>query len=264
MKDANNSIIDNLDIIKDDKNNDVLDVSKYNITTDDNNYKIILSKSHNVYEKLGTASLLNCTFTKIEETSTGTKNIKLYFNDSYLRDITVLTDKIKPTTIITIYVCKLDSLSIGNNTRFALFNTKSHIQIPVNPYESYIQYQEGYQTFVSDNVLMYTEDKKVREGTDIGTLLSTGRLTHLSGHDYLVTQDKYKNLKLANIYNTMQIHHFEGTGPLTRMSATIDMNLYVYAKINSDYYQYMSGNIVNFNNTESSNHLGVYKLQIAT
>ena len=170
----------------------------------------------------------------------------------------------KPGTIITIYVCKLDSLSIGNNTRFALFNTKSHIQIPVNPYESYIQYQEGYQTFVSDYVLMYTEDKKVREGTNIGTLLSTGRLTHLSGHDYLVTQDKYKNLKLANIYNTMQIHHFEGTGPLTSMSATIDMNLYVYAKINSDYYQYMPGNIVNFSNTESSNHLGVYKLQIET
>ena len=170
----------------------------------------------------------------------------------------------KSGTIITIYVCKLDSLSIGNNTRFALFNTKSHIQIPVNPYESYIQYQEGYQTFVSDYVLMYTEDKKVREGTNIGTLLSTGRLTHLSGHDYLVTQDKYKNLKLANIYNTMQIHHFEGTGPLTSMSATIDMNLYVYAKINSDYYQYMPGNIVNFSNTESSNHLGVYKLQIET
>ena len=170
----------------------------------------------------------------------------------------------KPGTIITIYVCKLDSLSIGNNTRFALFNTKSHIQIPVNPYESYIQYQEGYQTFVSDYVLMYTEDKKVREGTNIGTLLSTGKLTYLSGHDYLVTQDKYKNLKLANIYNTMQIHHFEGTGPLTSMSATIDMNLYVYAKINSDYYQYMPGNIVNFNNTESPNHLGVYKLQIET
>ena len=264
MKDANNSIIDNLDIIKDDKNNDVLDVSKYNITTDDNNYKIILSKSHNVYGKLGTASLLNCTFTKIEETSTGTKNIKLYFNDSYLRDITVLTDKIKPTTIITIYVCKLDSLSIGNNTRFALFNTKSHIQIPVNPYESYIQYQEGYQRFVSDYVLMYTEYKNVSEGTDIGTLLSTDKLTHLSGHDDLVTQGKYKNLKLANISNTMQVHHFEGTGLLTSMSATIDMNLYVYAKINSDYYQYMPGNIVNFNNTESPNHLGVYKLQIET
>ncbi|WQJ51358.1 MAG: hypothetical protein [phage Lak_Megaphage_RVC_AP4_GC26] len=268
MKDANNSIIDNLDIIKDDKNNDVLDVSKYNITTDDNNYKIILSKSHNVYGKLGTASLLNCTFTKIEETSTGTKNIKLYFNDSYLRDITVLTDKIKPTTIITIYVCKLDALSISNDTRYALFNTSSSSKIPVNPYETYIQYQEGYQTFVSDYVLMYTEYKNVSEGTDIGTLLSTGKLTHLSGHNDLVTQVKYKNLKLANISNTMQIHHFEKsgaeTGVLTSMSATIDMNLYVYAKINSDYYQYMSGNIVNFSNTESSNHLGVYKLQIAT
>ena len=268
MKDANNSIIDNLDIIKDDKNNDILDVSKYNITTDDNNYKIILSKSHNVYGKLGTASLLNCTFTKIEETSAGTKNIKLYFNDSYLRDITVLTDKIKPTTIITIYVCKLDEFLINNdNTRFALFNTRLPNQIPVNPYESYIQYQEGYQTFVSDYVLMYTEYKNVREGTDIGTLLSTGKLTHLSGHDDLVTQDKYKNLKLANISNTMQIHHFEesgvGTGVLTSMSATIDMNLYVYAKIDSNYC-YMSGNIVNFSNTESSNHLGVYKLQIAT
>ena len=174
----------------------------------------------------------------------------------------------KSGTIITIYVCKLDALSISNDTRFALFNTRSSSKIPVNPYETYIQYQEGYQTFISDYVLMYTEDKNVREGTDIGTLLSTGKLTHLSGHDDLVTQDKYKNLKLANIYNTMQIHHFEesgvGTGVLTSMSATIDMNLYVYAKINSNYYQYMSGNIVNFSNTESSNHLGVYKLQIAT
>lgn len=115
---------------------------------------------------------------------------------------------------------------------------------------------------------MYTEYKNASEGTDIGTLLSTDKLTHLSGHDDLVTQDKYKNLKLANISNTMQIHHFEKSGPetgvLTSMSATIDMNIYVYAKINSDYYQYMSGNIVNFSNTESSNHLGVYKLQIET
>lgn len=175
----------------------------------------------------------------------------------------------KSGTIITIYVCKLNALlSISDDTRFALFNTRSSSKIPVNPYETYIQYREGYQTFISDSVLMYTEDKKVREDTDIGTLLSTGRLTHLSGHDYLVTQDKYKNLKLANISNTMQIHHFEesgvGTGVLTRMSATIDMNIYVYAKINSDYYQYMSGNIVNFSNTESSNHLGVYKLYIET
>lgn len=193
---------------------------------------------------------------------TADRIITFSYNETPIFKINQTYDK--PGTIITIYVCKLDSLSIGNNTRFALFNTKSHIQIPVNPYESYIQYQEGYQTFVSDYVLMYTEDKKVREGTNIGTLLSTGRLTHSSGHDYLVTQDKYKNLKLANIYNTMQIHHFEGTGPLTSMSATIDMNLYVYAKINSDYYQYMPGNIVNFSNTESSNHLGVYKLQIAT
>ena len=174
----------------------------------------------------------------------------------------------KTGTIITIYVCKLDEFLINNdNTRFALFNTRSPDQIPVNQYESYIQYHERYQTFVSNYVLMYTEYKNVIEGTDIGTLLSTDKLTHLSGHDDLVTQDKYKNLKLANISNTMQIHHFEesgvGTGVLTSMSATIDMNLYVYAKIDSNYC-YMSGNIVNFSNTESSNHLGVYKLQIAT
>ena len=34
---------------------------------------------------------------------------------------------------------------------------------------------------------MYTEYKNVIEGTDIGTLLSTGKLKHLSGHDDLVT-----------------------------------------------------------------------------
>ena len=32
---------------------------------------------------------------------------------------------------------------------------------------------------------MYTEDKNVDVSTPIGTLLSTGKLTHLSGHDYL-------------------------------------------------------------------------------
>ena len=163
---------------------------------------------------------------------------------------------------ITIYVCKLDAV-LTSNDRFALFDTNSSKEIPVNPYERYIKYQEGYYAFVSEYVLMYTEDKKVREDTNIGTLLSTGKLTYLSGHDYLVKDKKYKDLKLANI-NTMQVHHFDGTGPLTSMPATIDMNLYVYAKINSDYYQYMPGNIVNFNNTESPNHLGVYKLQIAT
>ena len=115
---------------------------------------------------------------------------------------------------------------------------------------------------------MYTENKDVHVSTPIGTLLSTGKLTHLSGNDYLVTQDKYKNLKLANISNITQIHHFEesgaGSGVLTSMSATIDMNIYVYAKINSDYYQYMPGDFVNFSNTESSNHLGVYELQLTT
>ena len=164
---------------------------------------------------------------------------------------------------ITIYVCKLEPV-LTSNDRFALFDTNSPKEIPVNPYESYIQYKEEYQKFVSEYVLMYTEDKKVSEDTNIGTLLSTGKLTHLSGHDYLVKdKKKYKDLKLANI-NTMQVHHFEGTGPLTSMSATIDMNIYVYAKINSDYYQYMPENIVNFSKTESTNHLGVYELQIET
>ena len=171
----------------------------------------------------------------------------------------------KTGTIITIYVCKLDEFLINNdNTRFALFNTRSPDQIPVNQYESYIQYHERYQTFVSNYVLMYTEYKNVIEGTDIGTLLSTGKLTHLSGHDDLVTQDKYKNLKLANISNTMQVHHFDESEGLTSMPATIDMNLYVYAKIDSNYYQYIPANIVNFSKTESTNHLGVYKLQIET
>ena len=111
---------------------------------------------------------------------------------------------------------------------------------------------------------MYTEDKAVEENTTIGTLLSTGKLTYLSGHDYL-TQDKYKNLMLDNISNN-EVHHFEesGSGVLTKELATIDMNIYVYAKIDNQYYQYMPGNTVNFSNTESSQHLGVYKLQLTT
>lgn len=171
------------------------------------------------------------------------------------------------TKILTIYVCKLNALSIGDNTRYAFFNTRSPVLISTDKYEPYIQFKERYQTFISNNVLMYTEDKKVREDTDIGTLLSTGRLTHLSGHDYL-TQDKYNNLQLANISNITQIHHFEesgtGSGVLTTVVATIDMNIYVYAKIDNNAYQYMPGNTVNFSDTESTNHLGVYKLQIET
>ena len=174
----------------------------------------------------------------------------------------------KSGTIITIYVCKLNALSISDDTRYAFFNTRSPNLISAEQYEPYIQYREKYQTFISSCVLMYTENKDVHVSTPIGTLLSTGKLTHLSGNDYLVTQDKYKNLKLANISNITQIHHFEesgaGSGVLTSMSATIDMNIYVYAKINSDYYQYMPGDFVNFSNTESSNHLGVYELQLTT
>lgn len=168
---------------------------------------------------------------------------------------------------VTIYVCELHQLSIGDNTRYALFNTRTPLRISVNPYEMYIQYREQYQSYVSRFVLMYTEDKQVYVNTTIGTLLSTGKLTHLSGHDYL-TQDKYKNLVLSNISLNMQVHHFEesgvGSGVLTSLSATIDMNLYVYAKIDNQYYQYMQGNTVNFSNTESSQHLGVYKLQLTT
>lgn len=162
------------------------------------------------------------------------------------------------TKILTIYVCKQNALSISNDTRYAFFNTRSPILIPAE-HEPNIQWNQGYQSFVSTYVLMYTEDKNVDVSTPIGTLLSTGKLTHLSGHDYL-TQSRYENLKLSNFSNG-QIHHFieTGTGVLDKVTVTLDMNIYLYAKTDNN-YQYMPGNTINFSNTESSQHLGVYKL----
>lgn len=162
------------------------------------------------------------------------------------------------TKILTIYVCKQNALSISNDTRYAFFNTRSPILIPAE-HEPNIWWNQGYQSFVSTYVLMYTEDKNVDVSTPIGTLLSTGKLTHLSGHDYL-TQSRYENLKLSNFSNG-QIHHFieTGTGVLDKVTVTLDMNIYLYAKTDNN-YQYMPGNTINFSNTESSQHLGVYKL----
>lgn len=109
--------------------------------------------------------------------------------------------------------------------------------------------------------VMYTPDGKIIMDNNrytIGTLLKNDQLTHLSDHDYL-TQDKYKDLYLVNISD---VNHYEN-GTVSRKAVTLDMDIYVYIKLQDKFY-YNSIKTFNFSNTESNNHLGVYRLQATT
>ena len=250
MKDANNSIIDNLDIIKDDKNNDVLDVSKYNITTDDNNYKIILSKSHNVYGKLGTASLLNCTFTKIEETSTGTKNIKLYFNDSYLRDITVLTDKIKPTTK---YLYAVNSEAFNNSLTenglsFCLFTGDCPNTITLTGLQKFmvfsniVEYTGKYVFFYYTNIVY-----EFASNLKVSNIMQY--LTYSAGNNLLSNYGNYMYMSLPTAANTYK------NNTIGTKTVSLNDTVYIY-KCKSKTYTRIA--TINFGDLYSIGHLGKY------
>ena len=250
MKDANNSIIDNLDIIKDDKNNDILDVSKYNITTDDNNYKIILSKSHNVYGKLGTASLLNCTFTKIEETSTGTKNIKLYFNDSYLRDITVLTDKIKPTTK---YLYAVNSEAFNNSltengVSFCLFTGDCPNTITLTGLQKFmvfsniVEYTGKYVFFYYTNIVY-----EFASNLKVSNIMQY--LTYSAGNNLLSNYGNYMYMSLPTAANTYK------NNTIGTKTVSLNDTVYIY-KCKSKTYTRIA--TINFGDLYSIGHLGKY------
>lgn len=250
MKDANNSIIDNLDIIKDDKNNDVLDVSKYNITTDDNNYKIILSKSHNVYGKLGTASLLNCTFTKIEETSTGTKNIKLYFNDSYLRDITVLTDKIKPTTK---YLYAVNSEAFNNSltengVSFCLFTGDCPNTITLTGLQKFLVFS-NIVDYTGKYVFFYYTNIVYEFASNLKVSNIMQHLTYSAGNNLLSNYGNYMYMSLPTAANTYK------NNTIGTKTVSLSDTVYIY-KCKSKTYTRIA--TINFGDLYSIGHLGKY------
>lgn len=156
-----------------------------------------------------------------------------------------------------IYV--FESFVLKDGTRFAYFNTNTPSSIPTDhPQAHYIWSYSWLESIESSQVMMYTEYEYTdfNGDTPIGELLNTGKLTHLFGHDYL-TYDKYKNFKLINFYN-QSVDHFEDD-VIKKDKITLNMNIYVYTK-NDDIYQYQPECTFNFGNTESSKHLGVYRL----
>lgn len=250
MKDVNNSIIDNLDIIKDDKNNDVLDVSKYNITTDDNNYKIILSKYNNVYGKLGTASLLNCTFTKIEETSTGTKNIKLYFNDSYLRDITVLTDKIKLTTK---YLYAVNSEAFNNSltendVSFCLFTGDCPNTITLTGLQRFMVFS-NIVDYTGKYVFFYYTNIVYEFASNLKVSNIMQHLTYSAGNNLLSNYGNYMYMSLPTAANTYK------NNTIGTKTVSLSDTVYIYK---CKYNTYTRIATINFGDLYSIGHLGKY------
>ena len=158
----------------------------------------------------------------------------------------------------TIYVCLVNISDYPNNNGFALFDnytmsstTDGNVLLQISP-------NPPGQTIYA---VMYTPDGKIimdNSRDTIGTLLKNGNLRHLSGHDYL-TNDEYKDLYLVNISD---VNHYEN-GTVSRKAVILDMDIYVYIK-QQDKFNYNSSKTFNFKNTESNNHLGVYKLSETT
>ena len=158
----------------------------------------------------------------------------------------------------TIYVCLVNISDQPNNNGFALFDnytmpstTDGNVLLQISP-------NPPGQTIYA---VMYTPDGKIimdNSRDTIGTLLKNGNLRHFSGHDYL-KNDEYKDLYLVNISD---VNHYEN-GTVSRKAVTLDMDIYVYIK-QQDKFNYNSAKTFNFSNTESNNHLGVYRLQATT
>ena len=158
----------------------------------------------------------------------------------------------------TIYVCLVNISDYPNNNGFALFDnyimsstTDGNVLLEISP-------NSPGQTIYA---VMYTPDGKITMDTSrdtIGTLLKNGNLRYSAGHDYL-KNDEYKDLYLVNISD---VNHYEN-GTVSRKAVKFDMDIYVYIK-QQDKFNYNSSKTFNFKNTESNNHLGVYKLSETT
>ena len=165
----------------------------------------------------------------------------------------------------TIYVCSVSGTDFNQHNGFALFDINNplsfSIQADGNQINAFLPYYRNQNIFV----LVYTEEKKpMYNGDKIGTLLKNGKLKHLSGHDDLTKSD-YKDLYLDYV---SLVNHFEqvgigignSNGTFSTTEITIDMDIYVYINQNNGYYLAKT-NTFNFNNLDSSNHLGVYELR---
>ena len=158
----------------------------------------------------------------------------------------------------TIYVCLVNISDYPNNNGFALFDnyimpstTDGNVLLEISP-------NSPGQTIYA---VMYTPDGKIIMDTSrdtIGTLLKNGNLRYFAGNDYL-KNDEYKDLYLVNISG---VNHYEN-GTVSTKAVTLDMDIYVYIK-QQDKFNYNSLKTFNFKNTESNNHLGVYKLSETT
>lgn len=252
MKDTNNSIFDNLNIIKDDNNNNAVDISKYNITTDDNNYKIRLSKYNNIWGKLGTASLLIYNFTKIEETQTGTKNIKLYFNGSYLRDITVLTDKIKPTTT-TKYLYAVHSKAFNDQltedgVAFSLFTGNCPDTINMTSIYQFMIFSNIMDT--SKKYVFFHYTNPVTEfGSNLKVSNIMQHLTYSAGNNILSSYGNYMYMTLPTTANTYE------NKTIGTKTVSLNDTVYIY-KCKSNTYTKIA--TINFGNLVAIGHLGKY------
>lgn len=250
MKDTNNSIFDNLNIIKDDDNNNAVDISKYNITTDDNNYKIRLSKYNNIWGKLGTASLLIHSFTKIEETQTGTKNIKLYFNGSYLRDITVLTDKIKPTTkyLYAVHSKSFNDQLTEDGVAFSLFTGNCPDTINMTGIYQFMIFSNIMDTS-KKYVFFYYTNPVTEFGSNLKVSNIMQHLTYSAGNNILSSYGNYMYMTLPTTANTYE------NKTIGTKSVSLNDTVYIY-KCKSNTYTKIA--IINFGDLNAIGHLGKY------
>lgn len=172
----------------------------------------------------------------------------------------------KSWTIYTYLIDARNFNNFNNNSGFALFDSNSPAAYDYATYGICIQQFVGMQYHSNYYVLMYIKDEgkiiNYANGT-IGELLSSGKLTHVDGHNYL-EQTMYKNLFLDRV---IAVNHFNelavnNKDKFTTSNISLDTTIYLFIETQSQFYY--NGYSFNFINTESNNHLGVYKLSSTT
>lgn len=267
IKDINGSITGNLGTIRNESTglNDT-NISNHKLTTDDPNYKIILSTGRDIQETVGTTSIIKYKFDKVEETETGEKNIGLYYNGTYLRDLTVLTKK-KATEedYYTIYVYELPYFHT-----IALFNANGNIgedgfRIGSAGFENVKTIEDDVEK--QDMILVgYSPDNIPYSLTgSIEGLINGGRLMPDSNskHDYLLTKKKYKDshINIVKNVNSYDIWGYDGTTyRVEQEQIELDMLIDFYYS-GGDSMIKQSETTFRFNNFDSISHLGIYRIK---
>lgn len=162
----------------------------------------------------------------------------------------------KKETYQTLYIYSISSIGIGNG--FALFENNNVLpnSFDMNQTTKILMYMGNAVTQTNGIILFYfcNTPYMLVDYITVESLINSGKLKHLQGHDYLNTEyNKYRSLSLNKVdsINSYNSYNF------STIQATVDMKISIFISRESglsripDYIQ--------FSNIDNSNHVGVYK-----